>query len=59
MGNMGIKSVRVGTAKLGTKGRASIPPEVIKALGMEEGDFLDFEEENERIFVIRREGKKS
>ncbi len=38
-------------AKVGTKGRIYLPPEVRDLLGVAEGDFLAFREDKGRVYV--------
>ena len=38
-------------AKVGSKGRLYMPPEVRQLLGIQEGDFLAFREDKGRVYV--------
>ena len=38
-------------AKIGSKGRVYVPPEIREALELKEGDFIAFEEEKGKFFV--------
>ncbi len=48
---MTVKAV----AKVGSKGRLYLPPEVREALKISEGDYLAFREERGRIYIERLE----
>ena len=48
---MSVKAV----AKVGSKGRLYLPPQVRAALKLSEGDYLAFREERGRIYVERLE----
>jgi len=50
-GHMTVKAV----AKVGSKGRLYLPPEVREALKISEGDYLAFREERGRIYIERLE----
>ncbi|HYS99556.1 MAG TPA: AbrB/MazE/SpoVT family DNA-binding domain-containing protein [Thermoplasmata archaeon] len=50
-GRMTVKAV----AKVGSKGRLYLPPEVRDAMKLSEGDYLAFREERGRMYVEKLE----
>jgi len=59
MGIMSQDTTRVGTSRLGTNGRLVLSQEIRYTLGLEEGDFIDFDQDMEgRVIVTGRIGSK-